>query len=91
MNITPRSGAFHATSGYGLDELRVEPWTPSAGEAALLTQAFTRREPVLVTDITLQMPDLGMRLSKPSSLLLPLAHGEDRLGVLTIGFSTHRT
>jgi PAS domain S-box-containing protein len=83
----PRSGAFHATSGYGLDELRVEPWTPSSGEAALLTQAFARREPVLVTDITLQMPDLGLRLGKPSALLLPLARGEDRLGVLTIGFS----
>lgn len=83
----PRSGAFHATSGYGLDELRVEPWTPSSGEAALLSQAFTRREPVLVTDVTLQMPDLGVRLAKPSALLLPLVQGDDRLGVLTIGFS----
>ena len=83
----PRSGAFHATSGYGLDELRVEPWTPSSGEAALLTQAFTRREPVLVTDVTFQMPDLGLRLGKPSALLLPLVQGDDRLGVLTIGFS----
>jgi PAS domain S-box-containing protein len=83
----PRSGAFHATSGYGLDELRVEPWTPSSGEAALLTQAFTRREPVLVTDVTFQMPDLGLRLGKPSALLLPLVQEEDRLGVLTIGFS----
>jgi len=83
----PRSGAFHATSGYGLDELRVEPWMPSSGESALLTQAFTRREPVLVTDITFQMPDLGLRLGKPSALLLPLVHGDDRLGVLTIGYA----
>jgi len=82
----PRSGAFHATSGYGLDELRVEPWTPSSRESTLLTQAFTRREPVLVTDVTLQMPDLGLRLGTSSALLLPLVHGEDRLGVLTIGF-----
>ncbi len=83
----PRSGAFHATSGYGLDELRVEPWTPSSEESALLAQAFTRRQPVLVTDVTLQMPDLGLRLGKSSALLLPLVHGDDRLGVLIIGFS----
>ena len=83
----PRSGALHATSGYGLDELRVEPWTPSSSESALLNQAFARREAVLVTDITFQMPDLGLRLGKSSALLLPLVHGDDRLGVLTIGFS----
>ena len=87
FEYNPRSGALHATSGYGLDELRVEPWTPTSGESALITQAFTRREPVLVTDITFQMPDLGLRLGRPSALLLPLVHGEDRLGVLTIGFS----
>jgi len=40
-----------------------------------------------VTDLTLQMPDLGLRLGKPGALLLPLVQGEDRLGVLTIGFS----
>ena len=83
----PRSGALHATSGYGLDELRVEPWMPSSSESVLLNQAFARREAVLVTDITFQMPELGMRLGKSSALLLPLVHGDDRLGVLTIGFS----
>jgi PAS domain S-box-containing protein len=83
----PRSGAFHATSGYGLDELRVEPWTPGPNESELLGQAFARREPVLVTDVARQMPDLGLRLGKPSALLLPLVQGEERLGVLTIGFA----
>src|SRR5215471_5076559 len=83
----PRSGALHATSGYGLDELRVEPWMPSSSESVLLSQAFARREAVLVTDITFQMPELGLRLGKSSALLLPLVHGDDRLGVLTIGFS----
>src|SRR3954471_11050874 len=55
----PRSGALHATSGYGLDELRVDPWAPAKKEAALLTKAFARPQPVLVTDLPQQMPDLG--------------------------------
>ena len=83
----PRSGALHATSGYGLDELRVDPWSPAQDEAALLTQAFTRREPMLVTDLPRQMPDLAPRLGTPNALLLPLAQADDRLGLLAIGFS----
>ena len=84
----PRSGALHATSGYGLDELRVDPWMPGPDEAALVTQSFTRREPVLVTDVARQMPDLGVRLGRPDALLVPLAQGDDRLGLLAIGFSS---
>jgi two-component system NtrC family sensor kinase len=83
----PRSGALHATSGYGLDELRTNPWSPGPDEAALLAQAFTRREPMLVTDLARQMPDLAPRLGTPSALLIPLAQGQDRLGLLAIGFS----
>ncbi len=83
----PRSGALQATSGYGLDELRVDPWTPGTDEAALVTQAFTRRTPVLVTDLARQMPDLALRLGKAIALLLPLAQGDTRLGLATIGFT----
>jgi two-component system NtrC family sensor kinase len=82
----PRSGALHATSGYGLDELRIDPWTPGPDEAALLGQTFTRHEPMLVTDLARQMPDLAPRLGTPNALLLPLAQGEERLGLLAIGF-----
>jgi PAS domain S-box-containing protein len=84
----PRSGALHATSGYGLDELRVDPWSPAPDEAALLTQAFARREPLLVTDLAQQMPDLSPRIGTANALLLPLAQGDERLGLLAIGFST---
>jgi PAS domain S-box-containing protein len=87
FEYNPRSGALHATSGYGLDELRADPWTPGPDEAALVTQTFTRLEAVLVTDLARQMPDLGVRLGRSSALLLPLAQGDDRLGLLTIGFS----
>ena len=83
----PRSGALHATSGYGLDELRVDPWSPGPDEAALLAQTFARREPVLVTDLARQMPDLGLRIGTPTALLLPLAKRDERIGLLAIGFS----
>jgi len=82
----PRSGALHATSGYGLDELRVDPWLPEPEEAALLSQTFTSRTPILVANLTRQMPDLGVRLGTPSALLVPLAQADTRLGLLAIGF-----
>src|SRR5436305_13221988 len=69
----PRSGALHPTSGYGLDELRVDPWMPEPAEAALVTQAFGRRAPVLVSDLAQQMPDLRVRLGTANALLLPLS------------------
>ena len=82
----PRSGALHATSGYGLDELRIDPWSPAPEEASLLAQTFTKHEPMLVTDLARQMPDLAPRLGTPNALLIPLAQGQDRLGLLAIGF-----
>src|SRR5438874_4792450 len=63
----PRSGALHPTSGYGLDELRVDPWMPDPAEAALVTQAFGRRGAVLVSDLAPQMPDLRVRIGTANS------------------------
>jgi PAS domain S-box-containing protein len=82
----PRSGSLQATSAYALDELRVDPWLPGPDEGALVSQAFTRREAVLVSDLALQMPDLAARLQTPFALLLPLARGGERVGLLTVGF-----
>jgi len=83
----PRSGALHPTSGYGLDELRVDPWAAEDTEATLIEQAFKRRGPMVVEGIAQQMPDLKLRLGTANALLLPLAQGDDRLGLLAIGFS----
>jgi PAS domain S-box-containing protein len=83
----PRSGALHPTSGYGLDELRVDPWTADESEAKLIEQAFKRRGPMVIDDIARQMPDLKLRMGTPNALLLPLAQGDERLGLLAIGFS----
>jgi len=83
----PRSGALHPTSGYGLDELRVDPWSTGESEGTLIEQAFKRRGPMVVDDIARQMPDLKLRLGTANALLLPLAQGDERLGVLAIGFT----
>src|SRR4029077_16740013 len=82
----PRSGAMQATSAYALDELRVDPWLPGPEEAALVSQAFARSEAVFVAQVEQQMPDLATRLRTPFALLLPLTRGDERVGLLTIGF-----
>ena len=83
----PRNGALHATSGFGLDALKSDPWLPDFEEAAVVTLAFDRREPLLVPDAERRMPDLASRLNVRSALLLPLVRGTDRIGLLAIGFA----
>jgi PAS domain S-box-containing protein len=82
----PRNGAMQATSGFGLDVLRTDPWMPGPDESALVTSAFARRTPTLVSDLDRQMPDLASRLDARAALLLPLARGSERAGLLAIGF-----
>lgn len=83
----PRNGAMQATSGFGLEVLHTEPWLPGAEEAALVGEAFAARAPLLITDADRQMPDLARRLDARAALLLPLAHGDDRVGLLAVGFA----
>jgi PAS domain S-box-containing protein len=82
----PRSGSMQATSAYALDELRVDPWLPGPDEAAVVAQAFTRREAVLVSDVPRQMPELATRLHTRCALLVPLTRGDERVGLLAVGF-----
>jgi len=79
-----RSGALHATSGYGLDALPAIPWRPVPPEAGLVAETFSRPTPTLVVDAKRQAPELFARLGAAPILLLPLAHGADRLGLLAI-------
>src|SRR5688572_19506401 len=62
FEFNPGSGVLQATSGFGLDELKTDPWVPVEEEGALVTEAFTRRAPTLVLDARRQMPDLSARL-----------------------------
>jgi PAS domain S-box-containing protein len=88
FELNPRDGVLQATSGFGLDELRTDPWMPGEAEASLLSDAFRRGVPMLVTDASRQMPDLAGRLNAPGALILPLGASGDRSGLLAIGFTS---
>src|SRR5690349_10940940 len=83
----PRNAVMQATSGFGLDELRTDPWTPEPAEADIVTAAFRRRTATFVSNLEHQMPDLALRLHAASALVLPLMRGGERVGLLAIGFS----
>src|SRR5438093_168725 len=68
----PRNGRLQATSGFGLEALRTDPWLPGAEEAAIVADSFARRAPTLVQEMGRQAPDLAARLGTRSALLLPL-------------------
>jgi len=82
----PRNGALQATSGFGLDTLRTDPWLPGPDELHIVAGANDRRSPVIVNDAHQRMPDLAARLETDHLLLVPLVRGDDRVGLLTIGF-----
>jgi signal transduction histidine kinase len=85
--LNPRDGAWYATSGFGLDELGTGPWTPDDAQRALVNEAFARQAPMLVTDGGRELPYVILRLGAPAVLLVPLLHGDRRLGMLMIGFA----
>src|SRR5262245_23141535 len=84
----PRNGLLHATSGSGLDSLRIEAWTPDGAEASLIDSTFDGRSPVLVADADRLAPDLSARLEAPAALLVPLVGESERIGLLALGFRT---
>src|SRR3954470_7635124 len=83
----PRNAVMQATSGFGLDELRTDPWTPEPAEADLVNAAFRRKTATFVSNLDHQMPELAQRLHATSALVLPLARGKERVGLLAIGFA----
>jgi two-component system NtrC family sensor kinase len=83
----PRNGVMQATSGFALDALRSDPWMPGPEEAALVAATFSRRAPTLVPDAGGQMPNLAARLNMRAALLVPLARGPERIGMLAVGFA----
>src|SRR5262245_3331414 len=85
FEFEPGSGALQAISGFGLEEMRIEPWVPVEEEGALVSDAFARQAATLVLAARRQMPDLTARLVARAVLLLPLAR-EGRLGLFAIGF-----
>ena len=82
-----RNGVLQATSGFGLEAFPSEAWTPAPHEAAIVSDVFSRGLPLVVTDADRDMPDLSSRLRARAVLLLPLVRGDDRIGMVAIGFS----
>jgi PAS domain S-box-containing protein len=87
FEYNPRNGLMQATSGFGLDALPSESWTPTAGESSMAADAFKRPTPTLVPDADRHMPDLAALLNSRAALLVPLVRGHERVGMLTVGFS----
>ena len=83
----PRDGSLQAMSGFGLDASPTDPWAPAADERAIVAVAFARGTPLVITDADRDMPDLASRLGARAAVLLPLASGNERIGMVTIGFS----
>jgi PAS domain S-box-containing protein len=83
----PRNGLLHSTSGFRIDALRTDAWSPGTEEAAVVEGAFDQAQPMLVPDADRQTPDLAARLGTGSALLLPLSRGAERVGLLAIGFA----
>src|SRR5580765_4513472 len=52
----PRNGVMQATSGLGLDAFPTDPWAPAPDEAAIVSGAFARNTPLVVTDADRDMP-----------------------------------
>jgi PAS domain S-box-containing protein len=86
LEYNPRSGVLTSTSGFGLDSLPTEPLVAAPSERVLVGQAFDARSPVLVRDADRLAPDLAARLGTGTALLIPLIRGEERIGLLSIGF-----
>jgi signal transduction histidine kinase len=86
FEFNPDNSLMQATSGFGLDELKTDPWLPGGEEHILVESAFGRNAPTVVADLTRQMPQLGQRLGARAALLVPLAGGSHRVGLLAVGF-----
>jgi len=86
FQLNPRNGLLHPTSAFGLDTLVSEPWNPESSESALLDGAFESGHALLVSDAMHLMPDLAARLDTETALVLPLARGAERFGLVAIGF-----
>src|SRR5262245_35577144 len=86
FEYNPRDAVLQATSGFGLDSLRTDPWMPGRDESMLVTNAFVRNTPTLVADAEADAPDLASRLGRRTALLRPLARETERVGLLAVGF-----
>jgi signal transduction histidine kinase len=80
-------GGFQATSAVGVNQLPIDAWCPMVRDRHLVTACFAGRKPLVIADADRQMPELSRRVGRRSLVLLPLAHGRHRMGLLALGFA----
>jgi len=81
-----RTSRLHATSGFALDEIGTEAWTPGPLEQRVIDEAFRGRSPLLVRDAPTDAPDFSRRLRRsPAVLIVPLVERDRRAGLLAVG------
>jgi signal transduction histidine kinase len=84
FEYNPRTGVMQATSAFGLDELRTDPWSAGPKESDLVNGVFVRG-PLVVEYTATTTPELAARIGTAAALLVPLAQDTRRLGLLAIG------
>ena len=79
-----RAGEWlQAPSAFGIERLPAEPWLASGG--LVPHQLFRDGHPIFVSDLARSVRGVAESLGTPSAVLVPLAHMQDRIGVLAVG------
>ena len=84
LQISPRTGGFHPTSAFGLDDLPTAPWL-TGNLSQLARTTMSDGAPAALRDLPAQYVDLAERLHTRHAILLPLIGLESQLGVLVLG------
>ncbi|HEV3216910.1 MAG TPA: ATP-binding protein [Vicinamibacterales bacterium] len=83
FQFDPTGEWLQATSAFGIDRLPTEPWLADGG--LVPNPLFRDRHPIFVADLAHSVRGVAEYLDTPSAVLVPLAHLEDRIGVLAVG------
>ena len=83
FQFDPTGEWLQATSAFAVDRLPTEPWLASGG--LVPNSLFRDRRPIFVADLAGSVRGVAEYLSTASAVLVPLAHLEDRVGVLAVG------
>ena len=83
FQFDPAGEWLQATSAFGIEQLPTEPWLGSGG--LVPHSLFRDGQPIFVPDLTRSVRGVAEYLDTSSAVLVPLAHLQDRIGVLAVG------
>jgi signal transduction histidine kinase len=81
----PGTRRLHATSGFGVDALPLEPWRPAPAAETAIRRAHEQGAPVVVADLRVDAPSTAALLGAASALVVPLVHRDGAGGVVLVG------